>query len=374
MTGRRPQGQGTRSDTTREQVTAHGPRRGRNVDRGAVKEDATAGTRAHTQERHATTEGPLPPHPQQTRRGPRRRTPPTLTAAARIGRRTDHTGSCSPASRNHTEQGGHTHTGRRGCDHRRRGPERHRAAHYHALTARRRRRSQQGSPHRHQKRKRARPQRPGLEARTPRGHGTKAQTPREGNPMDTHLTSGPERHTRTFGARVQRATPHLAAPPSHQPATLRPALRTTTRAGLTTTGPQRHNTRQHGTPHRSAPPCDAPRESTPRHNRPQHDAARRSTVRHTTASHGATRRDTTRRTAAQHGATRRSTAKHSTTQVGAPQHTTTPEQGTPTKGQTRQTRRTPRKAPHQPTTHRQGATARPATTMAVCQHKTPPED
>ena len=35
--------------------------------------------------------------------------------------------------------------------------------------------------------------------------------------------------------------------------------------------------------------------------------------------------------------------------------------------------RTPRKEPHQPATHRQGATARPATTVAVHPHKPPPE-
>ena len=64
MTGRRPQGQGTGSDTTWEQDTTHGPARGRNRDPGAEKEDTTTGTRAHTQEGHATTEGSTPPHPQ----------------------------------------------------------------------------------------------------------------------------------------------------------------------------------------------------------------------------------------------------------------------------------------------------------------------
>ena len=67
--------------------------------------------------------------------------------------------------------------------------------------------------------------------------------------------------------------PHLTAPPSHQPATPRPALRTTTQARLTSTDPPRHNARQHGTPHHSAPQCNAP----------QHDATRRGTERHNTA-------------------------------------------------------------------------------------------
>ena len=52
---------------------------------------------------------------------------------------------------------------------------------------------------------------------------------------------------------------------------------------------------------------------------------------------------------------------------------TTPKQGTLTEGLTKPSRRTPRKAPHQPATHRQGATAGMATTMAVRPHKPPPE-
>ena len=86
MTGRRPQGLDTGSDTTREQEATHGPGRGRNRDCGAEKEDTTAGTRAHTQEGHATTEAPAPPHPQRTPRGPWRSTPRTHAAEARIER------------------------------------------------------------------------------------------------------------------------------------------------------------------------------------------------------------------------------------------------------------------------------------------------
>ena len=72
----------------------------------------------------------------------------------------------------------------------------------------------------------------------------------------------------------QARHPHLTAPPSHQPATLRPALRTTTQARLTSTDPPRHNAR-------------------PRHTGPQ-----RATVQRATA-----RRDVTRYRAAQHGTT-----------------------------------------------------------------------
>ena len=262
---------------------------------------------------------------------------------------------------------------KRGYTHRESRREHRRAAHHHTLNARRRPRPQPGPPDRHRKRKRARPQHPGLEARTPKGHGTKAQAPREGNSADTYPTHQPQRHTQTPTALTQRATAQLTAPPSHQPATLRPELRTTTRAGLTSTEAPRHNTRQHSKWHRSAPQCNAPRQGSPRHNPPQHDAARRGTARHTTARHGATRHNKAGLTATQHGPARRSTEKHGTTQHGTPQSTTKRKQGTLTEGLTQRSRRTPRKAPHQPATHQQGATAPPATTVAVCAHKTLPE-
>ena len=75
VTGRRPQGQGTGGGATRGQETTNGPGRGRTRGCGTEGEGATTGTRAHTQEGHATTEGPTPPHPQLTPRDPRRRTP-----------------------------------------------------------------------------------------------------------------------------------------------------------------------------------------------------------------------------------------------------------------------------------------------------------
>ena len=68
--------------------------------------------------------------------------------------------------------------------------------------------------------------------------------------------------------------PHLTAPPSHQPATLRSALRTTMQARLTSTDPARHNAR------------------------PRHTAPQRATVQRATAG-----RDATRHRAAQHGTT-----------------------------------------------------------------------
>ena len=132
--------------------------------------------------------------------------PPTRTAGASIGRRTDHTSAHPPATGHHTGDGGHTYTGRTGHTHRGSLRERRRRAHHHPLTARRLPRPPQGPPHRHRKRTKARPERPGLGTGTPRGHGTKAQAPREGNPTDTYPTHQPEWHAQAPTARTQRDT------------------------------------------------------------------------------------------------------------------------------------------------------------------------
>ena len=131
---------------------------------------------------------------------------PTRTAEASIGGRTDHTSAHPPATENHTGDGGHTYTGRTGHTHRGSRRERRRAAHHHALNARRRPRLPQGPPHRHRKRTKAQPQRPGLGTGTPRGHRTKAQAPREGNPTDAYPSHQPERHAQAPKLRTQRDT------------------------------------------------------------------------------------------------------------------------------------------------------------------------
>ena len=203
---------------------------------------------------------------------------PTHTTEANIGRHADHTSARPPATGNHTENGGHTYTGRTGHTHRGSRRERRRTAHHHALTAGRRPRPPQGPPHRHRKRTKARPRHPRLGTKTPRGHGTKAQAPREGYPTDRHandLPDPPARAARPSPHSTDPASdPHLTTPPSHQPATLRPALRTTTQARLTSTDPPRH------------------------HARPRHTAPQRATVQRATA-----RRDATRHRAAQHDTT-----------------------------------------------------------------------
>ena len=95
-----------------------------------------------------------------------------------------------------------------------------------------------------------------------------------GGQLHGRLPDSPARAARPGPHSTEPARhPHLTAPPSDQPATVRPALRTTTQARLTSTDPPRHNARQHGAPHHSAPQCNAP----------QHDATRRGTERHNTA-------------------------------------------------------------------------------------------
>ena len=54
---------------------------------------------------------------------------------------------------------------------------------------------------------------------TPRGHGTKAQAPREGSPADTRLTHQTERHTQTPATQTERAAPRQTTPTGQKPAT-----------------------------------------------------------------------------------------------------------------------------------------------------------
>ena len=128
-------------------------------------------------------------HDRETSAAPAPPNTATHTTEASIGRHADHTSARPPTKGNHTENGGHTYTGRTGHTHRGSRRERRRTAHHHALTARRRPRPPQRPPHRHRKRTKARPRHPQLGTETPRGHGTKAQAPREDNPTDRHATT-----------------------------------------------------------------------------------------------------------------------------------------------------------------------------------------
>ena len=128
--------------------------------------------------------------------------PPTRPPEASIGCRMDHTSAHPPATGNHTGNGWDTYMGRTGHSHRASRRERRRTAHHHALTASQRPWPPQGPPHRHRKRTKAQPQQPGLGTETPRGHGTNAQAPREGNPTDAYTTHQPERHAQAPTART----------------------------------------------------------------------------------------------------------------------------------------------------------------------------
>ena len=75
VTGRRPQGRGTGGGAARGQETTNWQGRGRTSGRGTEEEGRMTGTRAHTQEGHATREGPATPHPGLTPRDPQRRMP-----------------------------------------------------------------------------------------------------------------------------------------------------------------------------------------------------------------------------------------------------------------------------------------------------------
>ena len=266
--GRHSQGQDAGSDTTWGQETTQEPGRGGSGDQDKKEKGTTAGTTTHTQEREhhhgGTSAAPPPPNT------------PTHTNEVNIGRHADHTSAHPPATGNHTENGGHTYTGRTGHTHRGSRTERRRTAHHHALTARRRPRPPQGPPHRHRKRTKARPRHQGLGTETPRGHGTKAQAPREGNPTDRHAIDLPDPPARAARPSPHSTDParhqHLTAPPSPRPATLRPALRTTTQTRLTSTDPPRHYARpRHTAPQRATVQRATARRNATRHRAPQHD-------------------------------------------------------------------------------------------------------
>ena len=139
--------------------------------------------------------------------------PPTRTAEASIGRRTDHTNAQPPATGNHTGNGGHTYTGRTGHTHRGSRRERRRTAHHHALNARRQPRPPQGPPQRHRKGTKARPQRPGLGTRNPERTRDQGTRPKGGQPQG-RLPHPP--------AQAARPGPHSTGPARHPDLTAAP--------------------------------------------------------------------------------------------------------------------------------------------------------
>ena len=203
--------------------------------------------------------------------------PPTHTAEASIGRRTDHTSAHPPATRNHTGNGGHTY-GENG-PHPKRKP--------------------QGTP------PHGAPPRPHRQATTPAATRATSQAPEEDKGTATATRTGdrnpqrtrdqgtgpqggqphgpsrgrPTRPTSRAARQSPHSTdparhPHLTAPLSRQPATLRPALRTTTQARLTSTDPPRHNAR----PRHTAPQCTTVQRATARRDATRHRAAQHNTT------------------------------------------------------------------------------------------------
>ena len=220
--------------------------------KGTEGEGVTVFTRAHTQEGHTTTERPPPPHPQPTPPDCGRRTPaktrrhsmdptphepqrlaPTDYRAPHKARRAHpheekrlhppreqprtpphsppHRQATTPATTRATTQATaqapeeeqdtaatpRTGDGKEAEGHDRRGVNR-------PVEATTPQPTEPDTP---------------LGARNPRGHGTKAQAPREDLPADTHPTHRAKWLTRTPATRIQRATLHLTVPPNHQPAT-----------------------------------------------------------------------------------------------------------------------------------------------------------
>ena len=116
--------------------------------------------------------------------------------------------------------------------------------------------------------------------------------------------------------------------------------------------------------------------NTTRHPKARHATTRRDAIRHRAADHVAAQRNTAQPSRARGNTARTVTTQHVTTQHDAAPRPTAHQntkQRTLTKGLTKSSHCTPRKEPHQPATHRQGATACPATTVAVHAHKPPPE-
>ena len=149
---------------------------------------------------HGRHQGPHPGRAHQdgeTSAAPAPPNTPTHTTEPNIGRHTDNASARPPATGNHTENRGHTYTGRTGHTHRGSRRERRRTAHHHTLTARRRPRPPQRPPHRHQKRTAAAPTTTDRNPQRTRDQGTGPQG---------GLPHGPSRD-HTMGYKGQAALP-----------------------------------------------------------------------------------------------------------------------------------------------------------------------
>ena len=255
------------------QETTQEPGRGRSGDRGTEEKGTTANATTHTQEGHTTAGGPAPPHPHRTPHDSWGRNSNTHRRSKHRTPYRSH--QCTPTSH--------------------RKPQRGWRAHLHGENGPHPQRNPQGTP------PHGAPPRPHRQAMTPAATRATSQAPEEdeGTATATRARDRDPQRTRDQGTGPQggqpngrlldppaRAAcpgphstdparqPNLTAPPSHQPATLRPALRTTTQTRLTSTDPPRHNAR-------------------PRHTAPQRATVQRATARgnatwHRAAQHGTT--------------------------------------------------------------------------------------
>ena len=271
--GRHPEGQGAGRDTTWGQETTQERGSGRSGDQGTEKKGTTANATTHTQEGHTTTGEPAPPHPHQTphdsqRRIPQHAPPKQASDAVRI----------TPA---HTHQPPETRQGMEGTPTR---GERDTPTEEAAGNAAARRTTTPSAPGNDPGRHKTTSQAPEEDEGTATATRARDRNPQRTRDQGT-ASQGGQPHGRLPDPLARAARPgphstdparhpHLTAPPRHQPATLWPALYTTTQARLTSTDPPRHNAR------------------------PQHTAPQRATVQRATA-----RRDATRHRAAQHGTT-----------------------------------------------------------------------
>ena len=111
-----------------------------------------------------------------------------------------------------------------------------------------------------------------------------------------------------------------------------------------------HNARQHGIPHRSAPPCNTPRQGTPRHDTAQHNTARHGTAMCTPLRHGKTHQGKTQRGTTRQSRAHRNTAQTTTAQHGKAQQNTAQRTKARHSTRARDTNRgsNPGKPPHSP--------------------------
>ena len=191
----------------------------------------------------------------------------------------------------------------------------------------------------------------------------------------------PHGHLPDPAARGAHPDPHSTDPASHPPdCTPKPptSLALTRTPHDDTDQPDLHRptTAQHKGARHTAPQRTTMQRNTTRHPKAQHATARRDATRHRAAHHGVTRRNAAQPSRTQGNTARTNTRQHVETRLDAARRTTThhsTKQGTLTEGLTKSSHRTPRKELHQPATHGQRATARPATTVAVHPRKPPPE-